>query len=112
MNKKDIKIPKARPLFGPGSKIEEVKIPEVEIPTVEIPKVIGNIVESEIDGWKSQYAPDEPTDRFILISPDNERFACKFYNRITNDFVGSSMLSMYNLRDHYDRSIIPDEEGR
>lgn len=112
MNKKDIKIPKARPLFGPGSKMEEVKIPEVEIPAVEIPKVISNIVESEIDGWKSQYAPDEPTDRFILISPNNERFVCKFYNRITNDFVGASMLSMYNLRDHYDRSIIPDDEGR
>ena len=37
MNKKDIKIPKARPLFGPGSKIEEVKKVEKEIPTIEIP---------------------------------------------------------------------------
>lgn len=116
MKKKIEPIHKPKALFGnPNPPIIVVNQPE-EIKVVAEP---NNIVEgitavvkkSEVDGWISIYQPEHHTDRFVLISPKNERFACKFYNPITNDFVGASMLSMYNLRDHFDRNIIPKEEG-
>lgn len=83
-----------------------------DLATMEVVKKEPDVVaESNIDGWVSKYIPDAPTDRFVLISPSGERFACKFYNPITKDFVGASLLSMYNLRDHFDRKIIPAKEG-
>lgn len=99
------KGPVARSLFGPSPIKEEVKVESVKTG----PEVKG---ESNIDGYISKYIPDAPTDRFVLITPEGKEFACKFYNRITNDFVGASMLAMYNLRDHFDRTIIPLEEVR
>lgn len=110
--------PKFKPksLFGnPNPAVIMVNEPK-EIKIVAEPKnivedMVAIVKKSEIDGWISIYQPDHHTDRFVLISPKNERFACKFYNPIRNDFVGHSMLSMYNLRDHFDRSIIPEDEG-
>lgn len=90
-------------------KNKEVKI--IAEPKQVIENTTAVAVRSEADGWVSIYQPDAETDRFVLISPKKESFACKFYNRITNDFIGHSMLSMYNLRDHFDRNIIPKEEG-
>lgn len=95
------------PLFT--APVKEVKI--VAEPQNVVEGKTAIVKQSEIDGWISIYQPEDSTDRFVLISPKHERFACKFYNPITNDFVGASLLSMYNLRDHYDRNIIPKEEG-
>ena len=101
--------PKMKPLFGNATPAKEVKI--IAEPKHVIENATAVAVRSEVDGWVSIYQPDAPTDRFVLISPKNERFACKFYNPITNDFIGSSMLAMYNLLDHFDRNIIPKDEG-
>lgn len=113
MKKEEIKKPKFKPLFGelPTKSIDKPKTTEI---AEVMPQTTGDKVEGEsnIDGWISQYIPNAGTDRFVLISPKGERFACKFYNRITNDFVGASMLAMYNLKDHYDRNIIPVEENK
>ena len=100
---------KPKSLFGnPNPAVIVVKEPELKESVVKKDTIVK---ESNIDGWVSQYIPNADTDRFVLISPKNERFACKFYNPIRKDFVGASMLSMYNLRDHFDRSIIPEDEG-
>ena len=112
MKKNKVEIPRFKPLFGviEDKSIDEPKTTEIAevMPQTTGPKVEG---ESNIDGWISKYIPKDGTDRFVLISPKGEKFACKFYNRVTNDFVGASLLSMYNLKDHYDRNIIPKEEG-
>lgn len=100
---------KMKPLFTCITPAEEIKV--VAEPTNVVEDKIAIVKKSEIDGWTSIYQPDAATDRFVLISPKNERFACKFYNPIRNDFVGASMLSMYNLKDHFDRNIIPEKEG-
>lgn len=100
----------ARPLFGPAPTKEEIVIDLTKKEPIKTgPEVKG---ESNIDGYISKYIPDASTDRFILITPDGKEYACKFYNRITNDFVGASMLAMYHLKDHFDRTIIPLEEVR
>ena len=101
--------PKMKPLFGNVTSVKEVKI--IAEPKQVIENTTAVAVRSEVDGWVSIYQPDAPTDRFVLIGPEKERFSCKFYNPITNDFIGSSMLAMYNLRDHFDRNIIPKDEG-
>lgn len=87
---------------------QEVKKEE---PKIEIPKKkeLNVFSESNIDGWISQYIPEAPTDRYVVYSPKGEKFACKFYNKDRNDFIGSSLLSMYNLNDHFDRNILPEE---
>lgn len=104
------KGPVARSLFGPMSTKEE---PTVDLAKVEPVKTGSEVKgESNIDGYISKYIPDAGTDRFVLITPEGKEYACKFYNRVTNDFVGASMLSMYNLRDHFDRTIIPLEEDK
>lgn len=110
--------PKFKPksLFGnPNPAVIIVNEPkEIEIiaePTNVVEGKTAIVKKSEKDGWISIYQPDDSSDRFVLISPKNERFACKFYNPIRKDFVGASMLSMYNLRDHFDRNIIPEDEG-
>ena len=110
MKKEEIKKPKFKPLFSLGEDNNTDKPKTIEIAKV-MPQTTGPEVEGEsnIDGWISQYIPSAGTDRFVLISPKGEKYACKFFNPITNDFVGASMLAMYNLRDHYDRNIIPLE---
>lgn len=66
---------------------------------------------SVIDGWTSIYQQDDSNDRFVLLSPNGERYSCKFYNKVTNDFVSASFMSMVMLNEHFDRGIIPNEEG-
>lgn len=100
---------KMKPLFGYVEPVEEVKI--IAEPKQVIENTTAVAVRSEIDGWISIYQPEDSSDRFVLISPKHERFACKFYNKVTDDFVGASLLSMYNLKDHFDRSIIPEKES-
>ncbi|MGM9543567.1 MAG: hypothetical protein ACI3T9_01155 [Romboutsia timonensis] len=90
-------------------KSKEVKI--IAEPKQVIENTTAVAVRSETDGWVSIYQPDAETDRFVLISPKHKRFACKFYNRNNDDFVGCSLLSIYNLREHFDRNIIPKEVG-
>lgn len=84
-------------------------------PTQETKAIIEPVEEvidkSVIDGWTSIYQKDDSTDRFVLLSPSGERYACKFYNRITNDFIGASFLAMVMLNEHFDRSIISGKEG-
>lgn len=73
------------------------------------PEVIKEIEKSIIDGFESIHEPEANTDRFILINHNTgERFACKFYNKDRDDFVGASCLAMYNLKDHFDRKVIKD----
>lgn len=99
---------KQRKLFDRGP-VEEVKI--IAEPTKPVENKTAIVKQSEIDGWTSIYQPEDGTDRFVLISPKGERFACKFYNRPTDDFIGASFMSMVSLREHFDRSIIPVEVG-
>lgn len=93
------------PLFA--APVKEVKI--IAEPKKVINDTVAIVKQSEVNGWISIYQPDAPTDRFVLISPTKERFACKFYNREKDDFVGQSLLSIYRLREHFDRSIITEE---
>lgn len=95
-----------RPLFGPTPVKEETVDLAKVAPVKKSPEVEA---ESNIDGYISKYIPKAPMDRFILIAPDGKEYACKFYNRDTNTFIGASMLSMYNLNDHFDRNILPME---
>lgn len=106
---KDTKF-KPIPLFGISNIKKEEEEPVLVSRTIS-PEISTVKVEAESNrgGWISQYIPNDITDRFILISPKGERFACKFYNTITNDFIGASLLAMYNLKEHYDRDIIPKE---
>ena len=87
---------------------QEVKKEE---PKIEAPKKkeLNIVSESNIDGWISQYIPEATIDRYVLQSPKGERFSCKFYIKDRNDFIGSSLLAMYNLNDHFDRNILPKE---
>ena len=82
----------AKPLFDIHKKQVEVK--------QEIKKAIT-------EGFESIHDPEASSDRFVLINHNTgERFACKFYNEDRDDFVGASMLAMYNLKEHFDRSVI------
>lgn len=90
-------------------KNKEVKI--IAEPKRVIENTTAIAIRSEKDGWISLYQTNADTDRFVLISPKKERFACKFYNKENDDFVGCSLLSIYNLKEHFDRNIIPKEEG-
>lgn len=96
-----------RPLFSLNSKDKE---PEI-INNIEETKTLAIEAESSQCGWISRYVPSEHTDRFQLISPEDTKYACKFYNKDTDDFVGASLMAMYMLRDHFDRSIIPVDEN-
>jgi|GEM_PF-3720403 len=50
-------------------------------------------------------------DMFVLEDLENaEIFTCKFYNEEKDEFIGSSVMGMYKLNDHFDRSIIPEKE--
>lgn len=84
-------------------------------PTQETKVIIEPVEEvidkSVIDGWTSIYQKDDSTDRFVLLSPSGERYACKFYNKVTDDFISASFMSMVMLNEHFDRSIISEKEG-
>lgn len=69
------------------------------------------VVRSVTNNWISVYQPDVGTDRFLLISPEGKSYACKFYNRKKDKFLGASLIAMYALNEFFDRSIIPRTEG-
>lgn len=71
----------------------------------------STVVRSVTNNWISAYQPDVGTDRFLLISPEGKTYACKFYNRETDKFLGASLIAMYALNEFFDRSIIPGTEG-
>lgn len=79
----------------------------VETPKVENTSTIAS--RSEIDGWVSIYQPVDGSDRFVLITPKGEKYTCKFYNSESDSFIGQSALAMYNLKEHFDRNIIPKD---
>lgn len=83
--------------------------PKSTIIIVNEPKVLNKEpIRSEINGWVSIYEPNAEKDRFVLISITNFKYACKFYDKDKDSFIGDSLLSMYMLKDHYDRSIITE----
>lgn len=67
-----------------------------------------SIIKTDKDGWTSIYDPNNENERFVLISPKDEKFSCKFYHRDADDFIGPSLNAMYSLYVHYDRNIIPE----
>lgn len=99
---------KIEPRFIQRKLFDTIPIQETKAIIEPVEEVIDKSV---IDGWTSIYQKDDSTDRFVLLSPSGERYACKFYNRITNDFIGASFLAMVNLKEHFDRSIISEKEG-
>lgn len=101
-----MKKEKIEPRFIQRKLFDTTPIQETKATIEPVEEVIDKSV---IDGWTSIYQKDDSTDRFVLLSPSGERYACKFYNRITNDFIGASFLAMVNLKEHFDRSIIPNE---
>lgn len=113
MKKKIEPLHKPKALFGnPNPPIIVVNEPKIIVePKNIIEDKVAIVKQSEIDGWISIYQPDAANDRFVLLSPDGKRFACKFYRRLENEFIGQSLLSMYSLKEHFDRTIIPEEEG-
>lgn len=103
-----MKKEKIEPRFIQRKLFDTTPIQETKAIIEPVEEVIDKSV---IDGWTSIYQKDDSTDRFVLLSPSGERYACKFYNRITNDFIGASFLAMVNLKEHFDRSIISEKEG-
>lgn len=103
-----MKKEKIEPRFIQRKLFDTTPIQETKAIIEPVEEVIDKSV---IDGWTSIYQKGDSTDRFVLLSPSGERYACKFYNRITNDFIGASFLAMVNLKEHFDRSIISEKEG-
>lgn len=103
-----MKKEKIEPRFIQRKLFDTTPIQETKAIIEPVEEVIDKSI---IDGWTSIYQKDDSTDRFVLLSPSGERYACKFYNRITNDFIGASFLAMVNLKEHFDRSIISEKEG-
>lgn len=98
-------MPSRRPLFSVGVEkpMESQKVKEEPIIYIDKDK------KSNINEIISEYHPDAGTDRFVLLK-DGQRYACKFYFKERDKFIGASCLSMYMLNDYYDRSILPDYE--
>ena len=103
-----MKKEKIEPRFIQRKLFDTTPIQETKVIYGPVETVIDKSV---IDGWTSIYQEDDSADRFVLLSPSGERYACKFYNRITNDFIGASFLAMVMLNEHFDRSIISGKEG-
>ena len=91
----------AQSLSGEITK-EEPEVKEEEI------KETKEMRESNRDGIISIFNPNDSTDRFTVIV-EGKRYCGKFYNKDKNDFVSASMLAIYNLNEHFDRSILPEE---
>lgn len=79
-----------------------------EVPKEEPIKETKEMIESNRDGIISIFNPNDSTDRFTVIV-EGKRYCGKFYNKDKNDFVSASMLAIYNLNEHFDRSILPEE---
>ena len=103
-----MKKEKIEPRFIQRKLFDTTPIQETKAIIEPVEEVIDKSV---IDGWTSIYQKDDSTDRFVLLSPTGERYACKFYNKVTDDFVGASFMSMVMLNEHFDRSIISGKEG-
>ena len=98
-------MPSRRPLFSVGvaKPTQNQKIDKEPIIYIDKDK------KSNINEIISEYHPDAGTDRFVLLK-DGERYACKFYYKSEDEFVGAGCLAMYMLNNFYDRSILPDYE--
>ena len=57
----------------------------------------------------SRYCPNEAEKRFIVVK-DGKEYYTKFYNKEKDEFIGASLLAMYNCNEYFDRSLLPEHE--